>query len=338
MTVPAITVVIIMNHYLKEIFEILKNIRIQLLIGVLSFSIISLFLSTFEGQIYLMLWLLVGAFTLYFIRLTFPDVWNYTFWLMGIFFLNFLAVLCLLQTRFTSHPLFLALGIFLELVTLIIDILLILHIKAIRDDISGVTDRPAGLELEHEAAYIPLGIWSIAVFSFWFVSNLSILYWYNWSLGFWGPEAYLASNIYILFILVYILWHPQMNFDWEVEPIIFPSKKGIAVAGALEKTYSFIPRFRKIVRSRPGGARKCPVCGAKTIMEHRQCNSCGHKRIFTWCKISEGYIVTCPHCKAQTSYGKEGCIHCGKPINKYVRCSCGNEHEIRDWSFLKTIG
>lgn len=336
MTEPAITGLIIMNYYLKYIFEILKNFRIQLLIGVLSFFIIALILSTFEGQTYLILWIVVGGFTLYFIHLTFPDVWNYTFWLMGIFFINFLAVLCLLQTKFTSHPLFFAMGVILELVTLGIDILLILHIKAIRDDISGVTERPVGHELEHEAMYVPLGLWALSVFLFWFISNLSVLYWYNWSVGGSGPEAYLASEILLLLILVYILWHPQMNFDWGVEPVLLPSKgSSTTKSGGILQAVGVLPKLKKRVRAKSGISKKCPICGAKTVTEHRVCNNCGQKRIFTYCKISEGYIVTCPHCRTQTSYGKERCIKCGKPINKYVKCTCGTKHEISDWNFLR---
>jgi hypothetical protein len=338
MTLPAITVAIIMNYYLKYTFEILKNIRIQLLIGVFSFFIIALLLSTFEGQIYLLLWILVGGFTLYFIRLTFPDVWNYTFWLMGIFFINFLAMLCLIQTKFTTHPLFLMLGIILELVTLAIAFLLILHIKAIRDDISGVTERPMGHELDHEAAYVPLGLWAMAVFLFWFMSNMSVLYWYNWTVGSWGSEAYLASDVLLLLILVYILWHPQMNFDWGVEPVLLPIRPSeMRKASGLKQAKSFLPSIRKIVRVMPSTKQICPICGAKTVTEHRSCSNCGQKRIFTWCKISEGYIVTCPHCKAQTSYNKERCIHCGKPIDRYVRCTCGTRYEINDWNYLKTL-
>ncbi len=330
-----ITVLIVMHYYLNSLFESLKNIRLQLLIGVLSFFIIALFLSTLPGYPYLFLWFIVGAFTLYFIRLTFPDVWNYMFWLMGIFFLNFLAVLCFLDIKFTSHPLFFAIGFFLELGTLGIDILLILHIKAIRDDISGVTERPSGMELQHEAAYIPLGLWSLMVFLFWFVSNLSIMYWFNWSVKVWGPEPYLASEIVLIFIVVYILWHPQMNFDWGVDSLLSPAKKLGSETKTLSRYVGFFPKVRKTVQSKPKIPKKCPICGAKIVIENRQCKNCGNKKIFTWCRISEGYIVTCPSCKAQTSYGKERCINCGKPINRYIRCSCGIENEIRDWEFLR---
>ena len=327
-----------MRIYLGYMTEILKNVKIQLLIGIFCFFIIALILSTFPGQVYLGLWLLLGGFTLYFIRLTFPDVWNYTFWLMGIFFMNFLAVLCLLQTRFTTHPLFFAIGVFLELVTLGIDVLLILHIKAIRDDISGVTERPVGLELDHEAAYIPIGLWAAAVSLFWFVSNLSILYWYNWSVGTWGPEPYLISEIVLISLVIYILWHPQMNFDWGLEPVSLPTLPNGRAPSILSAPGKLIPRFRKRITASARPPKKCPVCGAKIITEQRTCRDCGQERAFTWCKISEGYIVTCPHCMAQTSYGKARCINCGKLIDRNIQCNCGSEHEIRDWRFLKTVG
>ncbi|WP_455392739.1 hypothetical protein [[Eubacterium] cellulosolvens] len=335
MAEPAITISILMLPYIKYLLETLKNIRLQLLIGVLCFFFIAVFLTTLPGDIYIYLWLLLGAFTLYFIRLTFPDVWNYTFWLMGIFFLNFLAMICFLDTKFTSHFLFSFIGFFLELATLGIDILLILHIKAIRDDISGVTERPTGMELEHEAKYIPLGLWSLMVFLFWFVSNLSIFYWFQWSVAKSGMEGYIISEIVLMFIVVYILWHPQVKFDWGVEALLLPDKKLISKDKALIKYSKLLPKLRKTVRAKPGLPKKCPICGAKIVVEKRRCSNCGENRIFTWCKIQEGYIVTCPHCKALTSYGKERCIRCGRLINRNIRCTCGVEKEIRDWNFLQ---
>lgn len=325
-----------MHTYVKFILEYIKDIRIQLLIGVICFFIISLYLTTIPGSIYIALWILIGGFTLYFIYLTFPDVWNYVFWLMGIFFINFLAVLCLLQTIYTSHPLFYAIGIFLELVTLGIDVMLILRIKRIRDDISGVTDRPVGMELEHEAAYIPLGLWSLAVFLFWFGSNLSILYWYNWSIGSWGSEPYLIIDILLIILVIYILWHPQINFDWGVESTVSPLQPLKIGTGIISKSQRLIPQIRKTVSVSGKPSKKCPICGAKIMSERRLCSNCGKSRIFTWCKINEGYIVTCPHCKSRTSYGKDLCIQCGKPINRMVRCVCGTENEIRDWELMKT--
>lgn len=335
MAEPTITVMIVMHPYLRSTLEILKNIRLQLLIGVLGFFIIALFLSTQEGYAYLFLWLIVGAFTLYFVRLTFPDVWNYTFWLMGIFFLNFLAILCFMDVKFTSHPLFSAIGFFLELGTLGIDILLILHIKAIRDDISGVTDRPTGMELEHEAAYIPLGLWSISVFLFWFMSNLSIVLWYNWSVNLGSIEAYISSEVVLIFIVIYILWHPQVKFDWGVEPLMLPTKAKPGAARGIAGYARMLPKFKKTVRAKPKIPKNCPICGAKIVVENRQCTNCGHKRVFTWCKISEGYIVTCPNCKAQTSYGKDKCINCGQRISRNIRCVCGTQNQIKDWEFLR---
>ena len=139
MVLPAITWSILMNPNIEYVLDILKNIKVQLIIGVFCFFIIALILTTLPGTIYLMLWLLVGGFTLYFVRLTFPDVWNYVFWLIGIFCLNFIAIICMLQTKFTSHPLFIAIGIFFDLAALGIGVMLILRIKSIRDDISGVT-------------------------------------------------------------------------------------------------------------------------------------------------------------------------------------------------------
>ena len=323
-----------MHPYLEYLLETLKNIRLQLLIGVLCFFFIALFLSTMEGDVYIFLWILVGAFALYFIRLTFPDVWNYIFWLIGIFLLNLLAILFFLDNKFTGEFWYSIFGFFLELGALGIDILLILRIKAIRDDISGVTERPSGLELMHEAAYIPLGIWSIVVFSFWVVSNITIMSWFQWSVNAVGMEQYIISEIVLIFIVVYILWHPQVNFDWGAEPIMFPEREVTAEGTTLQKYASVLPKLRKTVRAKTGIPRRCPICGAKIVVERRRCRNCGQNRVFTWCKIQEGYIVTCPHCKALTSYGKERCIKCGRLINRYIRCNCGTENEIRNWDFL----
>ena len=263
---------------------------------------------------------------------------NYIFWLIGIFFLNFLAVICFLDTKYTSHFLFMAFGIFLELGALAIVVLLILHIKAIRDDISGVTERPTGMELEREAAYIPLGLWSLALFLFWFISNISIMYWFQWSVQNAGAEAYIITQIILVFIVVYILWHPQMKFEWGVESVLAPEKKPEQEPELGSKMPGILPKFMKTVSAKPHIPKKCPICGSKIVMENRQCRNCGEKRLFTWCKISEGYIVTCPSCKTQTSYGKDRCVKCGRLIDRFVECNCGTKHEIRDWDFLSIVG
>ena len=335
MVLQAITKKILMNSYLNYTLKFLQNIRIQLIIGIISFFIIALILSTFKGQIYIALWFLIGLFTLYFIRLTFPDVWNYVFWLLGIFILSFFAMLCMLQTRYTLGVHFYIAGFFIELGALAVVTKLILRIKEIRDDISGVTERPKGYELPREAAYVPLGLWALAVIVFWLISNISVYYWYNWSVLGWGPEAYLISNILLMFSTIYILWHPQMNFDWGVETVLLPSKDLKTGFGLLRKSQDIIPKVKKSVSISGSTRIRCPICGAKVISEYRSCRNCGRVRAFSWCKINEGYVVTCPHCKTQTSYGKDLCIKCRRPINRLVRCTCGAENLIKDWQLVQ---
>jgi hypothetical protein len=307
------------------------------LIGIICFFIISLILSTIPGQIYLLLWVLIGLFTIYFIRLTFPDVWNYIFWLLGIFVLNFLGMIALLPTRFTMGLQYSAAGFFVEIVSLLIAIRLIIRIKGIRDDISGVTDRPDGMERVREGVYIPLGLWAMAVIMFWLVSNISVYFWFNWSVGGWGLELYYTMNIILLISVVYILWHPQMNFDWGIETILLPSKDLESGASVLARSQKIVPKIKETVTMVSGGSVRCPVCGARVVQERRSCPNCGRPRTFSWCKINEGFVVTCPHCKEQTSYGKKYCINCGKPINRLVRCTCGVEHEINDWEFMGSV-
>ncbi len=326
-----------MNPNLKYLLKFLQNIRIQLLIGIFCFFMIALILSTIKGQIYIALWFLIGLFTLYFIRLTFPDVWNYVFWLLGIFILCFLAMLCMLQTRFTTGIHFYIIGFFAELGALAICVKLVLRIKGIRDDISGVTVRPKGFELPREAAYVPIGLWSLSVVVFWIISNLSVYYWYNWSVIGWNPGPYLVSNIFLLFSCIYILWHPQMNFDWGVETVLLPSKDIKTGFGLITKSPKYLPTLKKRMTITGKSKPKCPICGANMISEVRTCQACGKPRTFNWCKINEGFVVTCPYCKSQTSYGKKYCIKCGKPINRLVRCSCGAEHEIKDWDLVRNM-
>jgi hypothetical protein len=243
----------------------------------------------------------------------------------------------MLPTKFTSHPLFTAIGIFFDLAALGIGVMLILRIKSIRDDISGVTERPEGFELDHEAMYIPLGIWSLAVLLFWFTSNLSVLYWYNWSVGSWGPGPYLTAEVFLLFIAIYILWHPQNNFEWGVESTVLPVKPERLGMELIDRSQKILPKLKKSVTFGAKPKERCPICGARASFERRACPNCGQPRLFSWCKVTENYIVTCPNCKEPTSYGKVGCIHCGKPIYQTIRCSCGEESEISDWKFLHKV-
>jgi hypothetical protein len=78
---------------------------------------------------------------------------------------------------------------------------------------------------------------------------------------------------------------------------------------------------------------RCPICGSKVVNESRKCTICGNIKEFDWCTVSEEYIVTCPHCKQPTSFGRDKCISCGKNIDQFIKCkNCGGMNTIDKWT------
>ena len=335
-----ITVMIKMEKSDPMDFSGILNLRVQFGIGVIIFFILSMAMGIIglsENIVYTVLWVLFGFFSLFCISKVFPDTWNYVFWLVLVYVFALLGMLCVLDLEALSGPLFLVLGVFLEIISSGIVLLLILHVKTIRDDISGVSERSEQVK-DHrrkDAKYVPLGLWAIIVLGFWLFSNLSIYGWYLWAssetqeLGELG--LYIFSEVMVLTLGLYILWLPQYKFEWRAEPIILSEEPAESLR-LFETIPEMLTRTRERLEQKIPRPDKCPICGSKVAAENRKCAICGNEKVFDWCTVSEEYIVTCPHCKKPTSFGRDRCIACGKSIDQYIKCNkCGGMNNIDRW-------
>jgi hypothetical protein len=335
-----ITKMILMEKSNSFDFGGLLNLRVQFGIGIIIFFALSMIMGIIgisESIIYTVLWALFGIFTLFCVSKVFPDTWNYVFWLVGIYFFAALGLLFLLDIEMFAGIGFFALGIFIEVGAILgIGALLVQNVKNIRDDISGVSERsePVSEHLKKEGKYVPLGFWALAVVLFWLFANLSIYGWYLWAshrvedinnLG-----LYVFSEIMVLILGLYILWVPQYKFEWRAEPIVLSPEPSEGLR-LFETLPDMLTKTREKLEQKLPRPEKCPICGSKVVSETRKCSSCGNTRTFDWCTVSEEYIVTCPHCKNPTSFGRERCLECGKPIDQYIKCKCGAMNTIDNW-------
>ena len=80
--------------------DFLLDLQNQWIIGIIAFFILSLLFGTAFGSEadwpYTLGWVICGVFALIFITQAFPDVWNFTFWLIGIYVLSTVGLFSLL--------------------------------------------------------------------------------------------------------------------------------------------------------------------------------------------------------------------------------------------------
>ncbi|MCK5642651.1 MAG: hypothetical protein KAJ19_17720, partial [Gammaproteobacteria bacterium] len=273
------------------------------------------------------LWLAFGLAALVLMRMAFPDVWNYLFWLVLIYIFSFMGAISLMALPgiYPSAKFWLYLaGIFLELMALAIYMYLVLHVKGIRDEVAGIADKSSVSarvreEAFEKADYVPLGLWSMYVFMFFLFSNSSAAGLLRWAEGEGSLAMYTVSELLLISLAVLILWTVQTRFSWGERPEILPSLSSLVQPSSGEA-----PRRRK-------APEKCPTCTTRVKVEKRMCRSCAKPRDFYWCTRSERYLIQCPGCRRFTHFGREECAHCGRELPGTFACGCGARHPPRKW-------
>jgi len=268
-----------------------------------------------NGPIYIIGWAVFGALSVVFVYKGFPDMWIYTLNLgfAYIFAGAGVIVMFAFPLWFGNTFLFFIAGVLLQIPALIFLIVLFRSVTKIREEMALVSK------------YIPLGLWTIVVAGFYFSSLMANVFWAIWAKGVINTRVpYVLTMAIVTYCTFYILWVPQRHFREVMETRI------TKLSSKMLKTV--IPRG-KIVR--PKKIKECPLCSDPLIIENRKCPDCSETREFSWCALSEVFVISCPHCGRLTSYNSPRCMICHNPIGRRIKCKCGGAFPISDWELVE---
>jgi len=317
-----------------SVVDFFLDLQNQWIIGIIAFFILSMLFGMSFGYEadwpFTVGWIVCGVFTLIFITQAFPDVWNYSFWLVGIYGFSGAGLFSILVFEPQFGVIITVLGVLAEITSIGLAFYLILHFKTLRDEVLGISGgKFDSYELYKEGRYVPLGFWSLSIMAFWLITNISIWGWFLWATGDGSITVYIVMELLILFLGLYILWMPQTNFRWSTEApaaTTFTRPLKSIVVKRIPKT---------LIRSETTAITTCPVCGHGLKKEIRVCPSCGEKREFFWCPRSEVFIKRCERCDQPVSFNIEECPHCKKLQKPQVTCAkCQRSTRIRDWKMI----
>jgi hypothetical protein len=270
-----------------------------------------------DGLIYIIGWVVCGILSWIFVYKGFPDMWIYTFHLAFSYMIATfgLIVAFAFPVWFGNKFLFFLAGITLQLPAIILLVVLFRSVFKIREEMALVSK------------YIPLGIWTINLAGFYFTSLIAALLWVFWARGTINTLIpYILAMGAVSYCTFYIMWAPQKHFRevMETRLTMLGSKmlKSVAPRGKIAK---------------PKKVTACPLCSDPLIIEKRRCPSCDEKREFSWCHLSEVFVISCPHCGRLTSYNSRRCMVCHNPIGRKIKCKCGGSFPIADWELVEEV-
>jgi hypothetical protein len=314
-----------------SVVDFVLDLQNQWIIGIISFFVLSMLFGMSFGYEsdwpFTVGWIVCGVFALIFITQAFPDVWNYAFWLVGIYGLASAGIFSILVFEPQYGTIISILGALSEITAIGLGFYMILHFKSMRDEVLGIKGKKVdSYEMFKDSRYVPLGFWSMSIMTFWLVSNVSIWGWYLWATNESSIATYFLMELLILFLGLYILWMPQTNFRWSADTMdttTFARPLKSVVIKRIPKT---------LIKSETKHISNCPVCGYGLNKEIRSCSHCGESRLFYWCPRSEVFIKRCESCNKPVSFNADECPYCNNLIKPKVTCSkCDRNTRIRDW-------
>lgn len=213
-------------------------------------------------------------------------------------------------------------GFSIMIIAFVLSLYLILLIKERRD------------QLALEGEYVPIGLWTIFVFLFFWSSVFSQVGFIRWADGSLGNQD-LYRSLYILSELILI---PTFLLV-----VTFPEDR-LKVPGIEEDRGATVLRrfvnditFKDMQKRFNSSASSeeipvCPRCKLTLKREVKKCPTCDSSRFFYWCDTSQDYLVRCPSCYELTMIGNDRCIHCQARISSKIRCSkCRDVNRVEDW-------
>ncbi len=331
------------EHPLLRFLGELKN---QWLIGAVVFFLLSLSMGAVEGGrypfLYPALWVFFGLLFFFCMIKAFPDVWHLLLPVACMYVLSFIGVLAFARMDGFTDWLPLIAGLSAEGLGLWVVAITLFTVANRRDEMMEVRKylgKGGKVGEDKQAVYVPLGFWALSVLMIFFLSNISIWYWsdYSTSGSIKSYLGYVASELILLALMVYFFWIPQNRLDYSFD-------KDIVTEVKRNPLVSFFQRFSLTRKKAPIAARlpsrkrvrrrrsvKCPDCGRKLILERRRCPGCSRIKRFGWCPGSEDYIVNCPNCRNLVALSPGKCRKCGQTISGTIECTCGRITDIDSW-------
>jgi hypothetical protein len=269
----------------------------------------------------------------------FPSVWRYLYYFGLIYLLIALGVLPLIV--YIELPVFIGVT-FLGHVAAIVVAFVVLKDVVLQRRAYHISAITSG----HEAPYVPIGLWTLALGGFIVFADISMV-----SLGFWVTESwdltpYIVAEIVLIGLLMYLLEVPQLAFGGKGDDFV----PRVSLAGITSETKRVVKRIKrpkvptgakrtaaaakeklrpKVLRE---GTLECPACGSDLAIDVRRCPECYRDNDFAWCPVSEHYIIPCPACGKPTVYGEEDCSHCGQRLSLDYKCpECLKATPMQRW-------
>jgi hypothetical protein len=270
----------------------------------------------------------------------FPSVWRYLFFFGLIYLLIALGVLPLIV--YIDFPVFIGVAFLGHVMAVVVAFNLLKDV---------VMQRKAyhigALTSGHEAPYVPIGLWTLALGAFIALTDLSMVGLGLWINETWTLNPYLVSELFLIALLMYLLEVPQQAFGGKGDDFV-PRVSLAEITSETRKVAKRIVKRPKLdggairtaavakAKLRPKvlgeGTLECPACGSDLAIDVRRCPECYKDNEFAWCPVSEHYIIPCPACGKPTVYGEEACSHCGQSLTLSYKCpGCLKATPLQRW-------
>ena len=188
-----------------------------------------------------------------------------------------------------------------------------------------------------EGTYVPMGLYFIVLFLFYWSAVFSIVGWIRWadeSLGTpWLYKAlYFIAELMMILCLLYLSGYPEDRF--KAPHVEFMTDGGFFrnLAVNISKGNMKFTKMRRQIEKE----QKCPLCDGPLQKEVKKCPSCDSSRSFYWCPRDEEFLVRCPNCRSLTPIGRNRCVQCSIRMSSNIKCSrCGSINPVDDWVSLR---
>ncbi len=287
----------------------------------------------------LVLWLLFGGATLFFLYMAFFDMWQYGFSLLLIYFCAGLTVISV--TEFWGETWAYFVG-----TAGIIGALALIYFTIIEDIASKRHALMEVTKVEDEDAFSLGDNWYLLPAFFYIVSLLSFFCWYKWYKNDVSLIWYFAMEVLLIIIVVVLMWIPQniLFYAKNVPMDVIRSQQeraAIASDGGtgryrqrastttttttttttdLETATPTPAENRPAVASRTWAPVECSRCSGDLRVEKKGCSHCGHVFTFGWCGKCQDHNLQCPHCQDPVLFSDSSCQGCGKSVSRTVEC------------------